>query len=181
VSHRRADGQGVIALDPALAPAACAQLSDALWRVRDVLELLAYRVEVQRALVETGRASWVARATREIDDLLEQVRTAELLRAVDTEPAARALGLPSDASLGEIVSAAPEPWDHLLTEHRIALLEATRDLTESAAANRELLSAGARAVEDVLAQFTGPRTATTYSATGTTEPDPTRRLFDQSS
>lgn len=160
---------------------ACAELSESLWRVRDLLELLAYRVEVQRALVETGRATWVARSTREVDQLLQQIRNAELLRAVETTPAAQALLLADDASLSEIAAAAPAPWDHVIGEHRHALLEATRDLTEAAAANRDLLASGARAVEDVLAQFSGPHTSSTYIASGTPEHDPTRRLFDQSS
>jgi hypothetical protein len=50
-------------VDNDMAAMACAELSESLWRVRDLLELLAYRVEVQRALVETGRATWVARST----------------------------------------------------------------------------------------------------------------------
>ena len=160
---------------------ACAELSESLWRVRDLLELLAYRVEVQRALVETGRATWIARSTREVDSLLQQIRTAELMRAIETAPAAQSLMLPDDASLGEIAAAAPAPWDHVIGEHRHALLEATSDLTQAALANRDLLANGARAVEDVLAQFSGPHTSSTYSASGTPEHDPTRRLFDQSS
>jgi flagellar biosynthesis/type III secretory pathway chaperone len=160
---------------------ACAELSESLWRVRDLLELLAYRVEVQRALVETGRATWIARSTREVDQLLQQIRTAELMRAIETAPAAQALMLSDDASLGEIAAAAPAPWDHVIAEHRHALLEATSDLTQAALANRDLRANGARAVEDVLAQFSGPHTSSTYSAAGTPEHDPTRRLFDQSS
>lgn len=168
-------------VDNHMAAMACAELSESLWRVRDLLELLAYRVEVQRALVETGRATWVARSTREVDELLQQIRTAELMRAVETGPAVQALMLPDDASLGEIAAAAPSPWDHVIGEHRHALLGATDDLTQAALANRDLLASGARAIEDVLAQFVGPPTSSTYSASGTPDHDPTRRLFDQSS
>jgi hypothetical protein len=158
----------------------CAELSGALWAVRGLLERLAYRLEVQRALVETGRATWVARAAQEVEIALEQVRGAELVRAVDTAPVALALGLDADATLSQIAALAPAPWDDLLAEHRTALLEATRDLTESAAANRDVLAAGAQAVEDVLARFTGPTPAATYGPTGARQADTTRRLFDQS-
>ncbi len=171
----------MIKVETDVAVDACEELSESLWRARELLELLAYRVEVQRALVETGRVSWVARATQEVDDLLARIRAAELLRAVNTVPTAQALGLADTVSLAEIAEAAPAPWDHVLGEHRQALLEATRDLTEAARANRELLAAGAHAVEDVLAQFSGPVAASTYSATGAAEHDSTRRLFDQSS
>lgn len=74
---------------------ACAELSESLWRVRDLLELLAYRVEVQRALVETGRATWVARSTRDVDQLLQQIRNAELLRAVETARPPRPCSCPT--------------------------------------------------------------------------------------
>lgn len=158
----------------------CAELSGALWAVRGLLERLAYRLEVQRALVETGRATWVARAAQEVEIALEQVRGAELVRAVDTAPVAVALGLDPEATLSQIAALAPAPWDELLAEHRTALLEATRDLTESAAANRDVLAAGAQAVEDVLSRFTGPTPAATYGPTGARQTDSTRRLFDQS-
>ncbi|QGN58032.1 flagellar export chaperone FlgN [Nostocoides sp. HKS02] len=158
----------------------CAELSGALWAVRDRLERLAYCVEVQRALVETGRATWVARAAQEVELALEQVRGTELGRAVDTVPAATVLGLDPQASLSQIAALAPAPWDDLLAEHRSALLEVTRDLTESAAANRDLLAAGAQAVEDVLARFSGPAPAGTYGPSGARRTDATSRLFDQS-
>lgn len=158
----------------------CAELSDALWVVRDRLERLAYRVEVQRALVETGRATWVARAAQEVDTALDDVRGTELGRAVDTGPVASALGLDPEASLSHIAALAPPPWDDLLGEHRTALLEVARDLTESAAASRDLLAAGAQAVDDVLAQFSGAAPAGTYGPTGARRTDTTSRLFDQS-
>lgn len=158
----------------------CAELSGALWAVRDRLERLAYCVEVQRALVETGRATWVARAAQEVETALEQVRGTELGRAVDTAPVAAVLGLDTDASLSQIAALAPAPWDVLLAEHRSALLEVTRDLTESAAASRDVLAAGAQAVEDVLARFSDPAPAGTYGPTGARTTSPTSRLFDQS-
>ncbi len=155
-------------------------LSDALWRVRSLLDVLAYRIEVERALVETGRSAWVVRATEEIEHLLAQVHSAELLRTIDTGPAAEALGLAEDASLGEIVAAAPAPWDHVLAEHRAALLAATSDLTDAAEETRQLLAAGFRAVQDTLAQFTGASAAGTYTATGAPEAASVHRLFDRS-
>ena len=158
----------------------CAELSAALWAVRDRLERLAYCVEVQRALVETGRTTWVARSAQEVEVALEQLRGAELVRAVDTAPLASTLGLDPDASLSQIATVAPAPWDELLAEHRSALLEVTRDLTESAAASRDVLAVGAQAVEDVLMRLSGPAPAATYGPTGARRSGPTRRLFDQS-
>jgi hypothetical protein len=168
-------------VNPDEATQAFADLSAALWRVRELLDLLTYKIEVERALVETGRAPWVPRATQEIERLMNQVREADLLRAIETAPVAEALRLDGRAPLGEIVAAAPEPWDHVLADHQQALLAATRELTEAAEANRQLLAAGYRSVQDTLAQFTGSAAAATYTATGAAVPASERRLFDQSS
>ncbi len=155
-------------------------LSDALWRVRGLLDLLAYRVEVERALVESGRTTHLARATDEIERLLDEVRSAELIMAIDTGPACEVLGLAQTASLGQIVAASPAPWDHVLSEHRIALLTATGELAEAAEANRQALAVGLRSVHDSLSQFSAAATAGTYTATGAPETGSAHRLFDRS-
>lgn len=64
-------------------------LSDVLWRERDLLELLVHRLEVERALLETGRTARIALAARETEDVLEQYRTAELGRAAEAAASAR--------------------------------------------------------------------------------------------
>ncbi len=98
-------------------------LSDVLWRERDLLELLVHRLEVERALLETGRTARIALAARETEDVLEQYRTAELGRAAEAAASARALGRPEDASLADLAQAAQGPWGDILHEHRSALRE----------------------------------------------------------
>src|SRR5690606_42090231 len=84
-------------------------LSDVLWRERDLLELLVHRLEVERALLETGRTARIALAARETEDVLEQYRTAELGRAAEAAASARALGRPEDASPADLAQAAHGP------------------------------------------------------------------------
>ena len=158
---------------------ACADLSESLWRIRDVLEALAYRIEVQRALVETGRSTWLARSTRDVDDLIATMREAELSRAIDLLPLTEILGLPPEASLRDVAAVAPAPWDHVLAEHRHALAELTTELTAAALANRELLASSASAIDEMLARFRGPNTASTYTASGSPDRDQARHLFDE--
>src|SRR5690606_3409112 len=98
-------------------------LSDVLWRERDLLELLVHRLEVERALLETGRTARIALAARETEDVLEQYRTAELGRAAEAAASARALGRPENASLADLAQAAQGPWGDILHEHRSALRE----------------------------------------------------------
>lgn len=157
----------------------CADLSESLWRVREHLEVLAYRIEVQRALVETGRSTWLARSTRDVDDVIGKVRSAELSRALDLVPLTEMLGLPAEASLREVAAAAPSPWDHVLAEHRLALTELTGELTQAALANRELLASNAQALDEMLSRFRGTGAPSTYTATGTPDRDEARRLFDE--
>lgn len=158
---------------------ACADLSESLWRIRDVLEALSYRVEVQRALVETGRSTWLARSSRDIDELIASMRAAELSRAVDLVPVTEVLGLPQEATLRDIAAVAPAPWDHVLAEHRHALAELTDELTQAALANRELLASSAAAIDEMLARFRGPQTASTYTASGSPDRGQARHLFDE--
>lgn len=163
------------------ASAELSNLSAALWRIRELLDLLTYRIEVQRALSESGRARWLAHASTEVESLLRRIREAELLHAVEVGPAATALGLPEDASLAQLVAAAPAPWDHLLAEHRQALIDATTELTQSGELNRQLLDAGYQAVQAALVSLAGSTPAQTYSASGEPEHDSSPHLFDQSS
>ncbi len=159
--------------------AACADLSESLWRTRELLDVLAYRIEVQRALVETGRGGWLARSTREVDELIATVRSSELARAVDLLPLTQLLELPPEASLGEIAEAVPAPWDQVLAEHRHALAEQTSQLTQAALANSELLSSSVRLIEEALSRFQGSGTGSTYTASGSRDRDAAGRLFDE--
>ncbi len=159
--------------------AACADLSESLWRTRELLESLAYRIEVQRALVETGRGSWLARSTRDVDELLGTMRSAELARAVDLLPLTELLGMAPEASLRELADAVPAPWDQVLAEHRHALAELTGQLTEAALANRELLASSARAIDEALARFRGTGTDSTYTASGSRDRESAARFFDE--
>lgn len=159
--------------------AACADLSESLWRTRELLDVLAYRIEVQRALVETARSSWLARSTRDVDEVIATIRSSELARAVDLVPLTTLLDLPATASLREIAEAVPSPWDQVLAEHRYALAEATGQLTRAALANRELLASSAQAIEDALARFHGGDEGSTYTASGSRERDTAGRLFDE--
>ena len=63
----------------------------------------------------------------------------------------RELGLAPDASLGELVAAAPAPWSGILADHREAFLTMTQEILAVAGSNRELLNRGQRAVRDALA------------------------------
>ena len=69
------------------------RLSDVLWRERHLLELLLFKLEEEQLILSAGRTRWLSRATREVENVLDEIRTAELGRALEADEAARAVGL----------------------------------------------------------------------------------------
>ena len=141
------------------------EVSSILWRERELLELLLFKLEEEQLLLAAGRSRWLGHATREVEMVLEEIRRAELGRAVQGEAVAVSLGLRRDASLRELAESAPAPWDDILREHRNAFLTASAEISALAQGNRELLSAGYRAARDTLMSLGEPEPAT-YSPTG---------------
>ncbi len=123
-----------------------AEVSDALWRERELLELLGRRLEEERRMLTSGRRRWLERAAVEVESVLGELRRTELLLAVEAGAVARCFGLPSAASLAALAAASGEQWRTVLVQHRGALLDLTAAASGLAAANRELASArGGRA------------------------------------
>ena len=116
-------------------------LSSILWRERDILEHLLFKLDVQQLLLMSGRAAWLVRASAEIETALEQVRLVELERAVRFERLAGELGLGSAPSLTKIAEVAEEPWKSLLTEHYEAFIELATRIQSITSLNRELATA----------------------------------------
>lgn len=155
------------------------RLSQILWRERELLELLSFKLEVERVLLASGRTRWLNQATREIEDVLTTMRESELMRAVAADAAAEELGLEPNPSLGALAEAAPEPWRAILVEHRDALIALAREIAELSEENKDLLSAGYRAAQETLLAM-GGGTTEGYTPSGTAVVGGARtRLVDQ--
>lgn len=131
------------------------ELSSVLWRTRELMELLLFKLEEEQVLLASGRSRWLAHATREVEMVLEQMRETEVIRAAHAQAAAVELGLSAEASLGEIADAAAMPWSDLLHEHRKSFLTLTAEISGLAATNRDLLSAGQRAARETMMIIAG--------------------------
>ncbi|GAB7041815.1 MULTISPECIES: flagellar export chaperone FlgN [Catenuloplanes] len=131
------------------------ELSSVLWRTRELMELLLFKLEEEQVLLASGRSRWLAHATREVEMVLEQMRETEVIRAAHAQAAAVELGLSPEASLGEIADAAAAPWSDLLHEHRKSFLTLTAEISGLAATNRDLLSAGQRAARETMMIIAG--------------------------
>jgi hypothetical protein len=155
------------------------ELSGVLWRERQLLELLLFKLEEEQLILSSGRTQWLGHATREVESVLDQIRTAELGRAMEADEAAREVGVPEGSGLRMIADAAPAPWNELLGEHHAAFVTLTEQINSLAQGNRELLSASHRATRETLLSL--QETVDTYDPTGSAQAVPAggSHLFDQ--
>lgn len=153
-------------------------LSDILWRERELLEHLLFKLEVEQLLLSSGRTARLPLATQEVEDVLAAIRDAELGRSVEVAGAAAALDLPEDVSLLELAKAAPVPWDGILLEHRKEFARLTSEISDLAKSNQDLLASSHRATQETLMSIQD--SIQTYGPNGgtvTTQPD--ARLIDE--
>jgi hypothetical protein len=148
------------------------EVSTTLWHERNLLELLLFKLEEEQLLLAAGRTRWLARATREVEVVLERIREAEIMRAMEVDDVAPALLLPPGPSLRQLSEHAPPPWDTMFADHRQAFLELTEEITQLASTNRELLARGQRATQDFLNNFVDPQPTTGYPTDGTRDRAP---------
>lgn len=166
------------AADAAAADDAFAGLSALLWHEREVLELLLFKLTAQQLILRAGELRWVAASDAEVRAALQRLREFDVLRALETQALARALGVSEDASLREVAQVAPEPWASLLADHRQALQELTAQVAATTETNRRLLESGAAAARETLAAVGAlAGTTATYGATGAPVSGPTGPVF----
>jgi len=145
------------------------EVSQTLWRERQLLDLLVCKLEVEQLVLAAGRTRWLPAVTREVEYVLTEVKQVELLRAVLVDAVAEQFGLSPGCTLRELAGAVPSPWDSILEQHRLAFLISVEELRAVARLNHDLLAQGARAVQDALAwlcESTDRADATTYSPVG---------------
>ena len=64
------------------------KLSLILWRERELLDTLLFKLEIEQLVLASGRTRWLTRAAREVEPVLETLRETEILRAVAADEAA---------------------------------------------------------------------------------------------
>lgn len=132
-----------------------AELSNVLWRQRQLLDLLLFRMTVEQTLLVGRQVRWLSRATDEVEAVLEEMRETELVRSVVLQGIAGELRLHGEPSLREVAEAAPAPWGDIFEEHRRAFLGLTDEVQTIASSNRELLGREQRATRELLDELSG--------------------------
>jgi hypothetical protein len=155
-----------------------ADLSSILWREREMLELLLFKLEEEQLVLAAGRTRWLAHATREVEVVLDQIRHTELLRATEVAAVGTELGIGTNPSLTALADAVGEPWSEMFHQHRKAFMALTAEISTLAEANRDLLTTGQRAVRETLLMVGG--SVQTYGRHGeTVAAAPRSRLIDE--
>ena len=141
------------------------ELSAVLWRERELLELLTFKLEEEQLLLTAGKSRWIEHATREVEQVLDRLRTAGLERTVEVAVVAEEWGTDSETPLRELVTHAPDgPWADIFTSHLRAMTELTTQIKQLRDENEQFLRAAARSTQETLANANGE--AATYDATG---------------
>ena len=148
------------------------EVSNILWRERQLLQLLLFKLQTEQLILTSGQTRFLADATREVEMVINELKESELMRAVAVDSLAAELGLGPSPSLRELAAIVPAPWDNILEEHRKAFLADTQEIFALAQTNRDLLSNGHKAARDALEWLSngGPGSdheADAYSAAGT--------------
>ena len=117
-------------------------LSHVLWREREALELLLFKLEEQRLLLVDGQTRWLCHAAREVETVLDQLAELELHRAMASTAAAEELGVADDVRLRALGAAAPSPWPTVIEQHLIALQRLAEEVLDMAEGNCRLLKEG---------------------------------------
>src|SRR5204862_4435542 len=93
------------------------EVSNILWRERQLLELLLFKLEEEQLVLASGRSRWLNHATREVEMVLEEIKRAEVARAIEVDAAAAELGIPSAPSLRQLGEASDGPWKGIFEQH----------------------------------------------------------------
>ena len=156
------------------------ELSAMLWRERELLELLTFKLEEEQLILMSGKSRWLQHATLEVEQVLTRVREAGLARSVEVAALAREWGTDENASLRDIIAQAPSgPWGEIFTSHLTAMSSLTTQIKELRDSNEQFLRSAMRSTQETLANL--DHDPSTYDARGESDlATAGGRLVDQS-
>ncbi len=155
------------------------KLSQILWRERELLETLLFKLEIEQLVLSAGRTRWLMRAAEDVEVVLHTLRETEVLRAVASDDVAASIGLQHNPSLRSLAEAIEEPWQSIMMDHREAFWRVSQEISALADTNRELLTAGLSSARETLMNLDDG--AAGYNPAGAVVVNPSqRRLVDRS-
>jgi len=112
------------------------EISNILWRERRLLELLAFKLEEEHLVLDSGRTRWLGHASSEVDGIIDEIKHVRLERAIRVADASDELGLSDTPTLRELARCVAPPWDGIFTEHGRALHTLGREIESIARVDR---------------------------------------------
>ena len=155
------------------------ELSALLWRERELLELLVFKLEEEQLVLQGGKSRWLQHATREVEQVLTLVREAGLGRSVEVAALATQWGTAEDATLRELADNAPAgAWGEIFAAHLKAMGDLTTQIKELRNTNERFIRAAARSTQETLATVSA--NPQTYDSSGVSDaPVTAARIFDR--
>lgn len=154
------------------------ELSSVLWTERTLLDLLTFKLEEEQLLLTAGRTRWIQHATREVEQVVEQLQAVSLQRDMAAAEVAAEWELPEGTVLGGLAAAAPSAWKDIFLSHLAALGSQTSRIRELRDANEQFLRAASRSSQETIA--TMQREPGLYNSFGRSEAAPgSASLLDQ--
>lgn len=130
------------------------ELSAMLWRERELLELLTFKLEEEQLILMSGKTRWLQHATREVEQVLNLVREAGLGRSVEVAALSREWGTDENATLRELIDQAPDgAWTEIFSSHLTSMAGLTGQIKDLRDVNEQFLRAAARSTQETLAGF----------------------------
>jgi hypothetical protein len=146
---------------------AAEDLSHQLWTMRELLQHLVFKLEVQGMLLNNNMARWVPFATAEIDAILEAIDEVERARSAASARVAHQYGMSADARLTDLMERVGTPWSGLLAQHRLHLLSLQAEIEEISQTNHEMARRGLMQSREIIASL-GEQTVDVYDPRGLT-------------
>lgn len=150
-------------------------LSHQLWTMRELLEQMVYKLEMQGLLLAAGRTRWLPFLNTEIESLMEAVNAVDAARSQASARLARRYGLRPDVSLSELLQYVEHPWGQLLAQHRLHLVSLQSEIEDVSNSNQELARRGLMRSREIIASL-GDNSVDVYDPRGYARPLTTSAL-----
>jgi hypothetical protein len=128
-------------------------LSHQLWTMRELLEQLVFKLEVQGLLLASSRARWMPFISSEIEAIIDAIAEVDRTRAEASARVTAARGLPPGTTLAQLIDHIGSPWANLLGQHRLHLLSLQAEIEELSRSNHELARRGLFRTREMLASL----------------------------
>jgi len=141
-------------------------LATAVAELLDASNRVCFKLEQEQLLLAGARNAWIAEATSELDEAVEEFTAAERVFRDHLAQAAGLLGAAPESTLREVAAVAEEPWSYIFAEGASELRQLFQRIDQHKQGLREMLTRSYLAVSSAL-QILGVATPTGYDASGT--------------